>query len=123
MPKQIIFNLCKMTYSYFLVRFGKNTIRLSINKNFTIDNDKYQICENMVKDFLCNKEDTLFLELKTNLYNITIDVDKIKDKFYLHYDKLNYSSKYGIWEFEFSYNENKEEIDEYLQYLFPTQDY
>ena len=60
MPKQIILNLCKMTYSYFLIRFGKNTIRLSINRNFTIDNDKYQFCENMVKDFLCNKEDTLF---------------------------------------------------------------
>ena len=119
MPKQIIFNLCKMTYSYFLIRFGKNTIRLSINRNFTIDNEKMYFYENLVKNFLYHNEDTLFLKLKTNLYNITIDVDKIKDKFYLHYDKLNHSSKYGIWEFELSYNENKEEIDEYLQYLFP----
>lgn len=123
MSKQIIFNLCKMTYSYFLIRFGKNTIRLSINRNFIIDDNKYNFYKKMVKDFLYHNEDTLFLEFKTNLYKITLDIDTIRDKFYLHYDKLNYSSKYGIWEFEFSYNENKEEIDEYLKYLFPTQDY
>lgn len=117
--KTIIFNLCKMTYSYFLIRFGKNTIRLSINRNFTIDNDKYEIYANKVKDFLYNNENSIFLKLKTNMYNITLNIHRINDKFYLHYDKLNYSSKYGIWEFEFSYNENKEEINEYLLYLFP----
>jgi hypothetical protein len=120
----IIFNECKMSYSYFLIRFNDNSsIGISVNRNLDISDKDYLDYEIKANNFISNKSNELNLSLQTNCYEINIDINKLKNTFNLHYDKLNCTSLYGIWKIELDYNKNKREINKYLQFLFPTEDY
>ena len=120
----IIFNECKMSYSYFLMIFNDNSsIKISVNRNLDISDKDYLDYEIKANNFISNKSNELNLSLQTNCYEINIDINKLKNTFNLHYDKLNCTSLYGIWKIELDYNKNKREINKYLQFLFPTEDY
>lgn len=116
----IIFNECRMTYSYFLLRNGNEITRLSVHRNFDVEYNEYFLMKSKVIDFLEGKSEDLSLFFKTNNFEITNEIKE--GVFHMKVDFEDNPSTNGLWEVYIDYKKNEKEIRKYLNYLFPDDD-
>ena len=116
----IIFNECRMTYSYFLLRNGLQTTRLSVYRNFDVEYNEYFLMKSKVIDFLEGKSEDLSLFFKTYNFEITNEIKK--GVFHMKVDIKDHPSTNGLYEVYIDYKNNEKEISKYLNYLFPDDD-
>ena len=92
----VIFNECRMTYSYFLLRNGKETTRLSVHRNFNLDYNEYFLIKSEINIFLEGKSKNLSLFFKTYNFEITNEIKK--GVFHMKVDIKDHPSTNGLYE-------------------------
>jgi len=116
----LIFNECRMSYSYFFINFGNSQIRICVNRNY--DQVKCSSYD-FINDFLNGERSQLKIFLHNQFCNLDIDIDTIKDSFILTCKTKDQTLIGGNCQFELSYKENEMEIDKFLEFMFPNDDY
>lgn len=116
----VIFNECRMTYSYFLLRNGKETTRLSVHRNFNLDYNEYFLMKSKVINFLEGKSEILSIFFTTFNFEITNEIKE--GVFHMKVDIKGHQSTNGLWEVYINYKNNEKEISKYFNYLFPDDD-
>ena len=105
----LIFNECRMSYSYFLINFGNSQIRICVKC----------ISYDFIDDFLNDERSQLKIFLHNQFCNLDIDIDTTKDTFILTSKAKDQPLLGGNCQFELSYSENEMEIDKFLEFIFP----